>query len=68
MTASKVALTNQSFSRNPPTINQWMDIVDNIRSMEHLTFNLRLQKEKGDALGEKWDIPSMGRSDKLLLY
>lgn len=47
MTASKKAITKRWLSKEPPTINQWMTIVNDIHCMERLTFNLRLQKRKG---------------------
>ena len=40
---------------SPPTTALLIDIINSIRSMEKMTFSLRLQKEKGDKYWKKWD-------------
>ncbi len=54
MVASKKAITRCWLCREPPTLNQWISIVNDIYSMERITFILRLQKEKGKDYWAKW--------------
>lgn len=55
LAASKKAITRCWLQRAPPTTALFIDIINSIRSMERMTFALRLQKEKGDEYWEKWD-------------
>lgn len=55
MVASKKTITKCWLQKNPPTISSFISVVNTIRLMEKMTFTLRLQKEKGDALWNKWD-------------
>lgn len=52
--ASKKAITRFWLLREPPTLNQWKNIINDIYSMERITFILRLQKEKGKEYWAKW--------------
>lgn len=63
MAASKKAISRRWLCREPPTVNQWIDIIKNIQSMERMTFSLRLQKDKGDALWVKWETYLTQRGD-----
>ena len=67
MAASKKAITRRWLCRDPPTVNQWIDIVKSIQCMECMTFSLRLQKDKGDALWEKWEDYLKRRGDNSLI-
>lgn len=68
MAASKKAITRRWLCGEPPTIDQWAAIVTNIQCMERMTFNLRLQKDKYDALWEKWDTYLTRRDDNPLCF
>lgn len=54
MAASKKAITRCWLLREPPTLNLWKRIINDIYSMESITFILRLQKEKGKDYWAKW--------------
>lgn len=49
--ASKKAITRNWLKKDPPRVAQWLDIIEEIYSMERLTFNLRL---KGHAFEKHW--------------
>lgn len=53
-TAGKKALTRQWLLPEPPTLDQWINIVNDIYQMERLTFSLRLQMSKFSKLWAKW--------------
>lgn len=40
-------VTKRWLDRDPPTIKQWLGIVNNIQSMEHLTFKFFNKKKRG---------------------
>ena len=67
MAASKKAITRRWLNTETPTVSQWEAIIKNIQTMELLlvTFSLRLQREKGDALWEKWYSYITRRGDNL---
>lgn len=48
-------ITRRWLHKDPPTVREWLSIINNIQHMEQLTFSLRLQKDKGDAFRRKWD-------------
>ena len=56
LAASKKAITRRWYQQEPPTTENWLDIIKEIRSMECLTFVLRLQEDKSHKLWEKWSI------------
>ena len=63
--ASKKAITRRWLNAEPATVNQWEAITEDIQTMELLTFSLRLKRDKGDALWEKWSIYITRRDDNL---
>lgn len=63
MAASKKAITRRWLNTESPTVNQWEAIIKDIQTMELLTFSLRLQRDKGDALWEKWSTYITRRGD-----
>ena len=65
MAASKKAIIRRSLNTEPSTVNQWKFIIRDIQTMELLTFSLRLQRNKGDALWEKWNTYVTRRGDGL---
>uniref|UniRef100_A0A672H408 Reverse transcriptase domain-containing protein n=1 Tax=Salarias fasciatus TaxID=181472 RepID=A0A672H408_SALFA len=66
MVAGKKAVTRRWLSAEPPNTSQWIAIVTNIQCMECLTYSLRLQKDKYDAMWRKWDLYLTTRDDNLL--
>ncbi len=64
MVAGKKVITRCWLHSEPPTLNQWRDIVKNIYSMEQITFVLRLQKQRGEEYWKKWNTyPAKIESD-----
>ncbi len=55
MVASKKVITRRCLLKEPLTLNRWIDIINNIYSMERMTFSLRWQKEQGEEWRAKWD-------------
>lgn len=47
LAASKKAITRKWLQKDPPTVTQWIDIVEEIHHMERMTFALRTQQERG---------------------
>ncbi len=54
ITAAKKALTRRWLLPEPPTVQEWIDIVNDIYIMEKITFCLRLQKNAFVKLWTKW--------------
>ena len=54
LAASKKAITRRWYKQEPPTKENWIDIVKEIHAMENLTLLLRLQEERSQELWEKW--------------
>ena len=54
ITACKKALTRRWLLPEPPTIQEWIDIVNDIYVMERITFSLRLRKTVFIQLWNKW--------------
>lgn len=54
ITAGKKALTRHWLLPDPPTIQEWIGIVNDIYLMEKITFSLRLQKNTFIKLWAKW--------------
>lgn len=54
ITACKKALTRRWLLPEPPTIQEWIDIVNDIYAMERITFSLRLQRSMFIQLWDKW--------------
>lgn len=54
LAASKKAITRRWYQQDPPSKENWLDIIKEIHSMESLTFVLRLQEDKSQQLWEKW--------------
>ena len=54
MAASKKSITRRWLNTEPPTVSQWAAMIKDIQTMELpvLTFSLKLQRDKGDALWE----------------
>ncbi len=60
-----LTITRRWLNTESPTVNQWEAIIKDIQTMELLTFRLRLQRDKGEALWEKWSTYSTRRGDNL---
>lgn len=45
LAASKKAVTRRWLKPDPPTIEEWIEIIHEIFIMERLSFSLRIQKE-----------------------
>ncbi len=54
LAASKKSITRKWLKVDPPTINEWIDIVHEIYIMEKLSFSLRVQKAKFYRIWTKW--------------
>lgn len=54
ISACKKAITRRWLLPEPPTIQEWTDIVNSIYVMERITFSLRLQKELFTQFWTKW--------------
>lgn len=54
ITAAKKAITKRWLLPDPPSVEQWSDIVSEIYQMERLTFSLRLQMRTFLKLWSKW--------------
>lgn len=54
LAASKKTITRKWLQKDPPTVTQWIDIIKEIHHMEHMTFVLRTQEERGQEYWEKW--------------
>jgi len=48
----------------PPTVEQWMEIVEEIHLMEKMTYRLRLQETQYEEKWEKWSMFKIQISDK----
>jgi len=46
MPASKKSVTRKWLKVDPPTINEWIEIVYEIYVMEKISFSLKVEKEK----------------------
>ena len=57
----KKAITRKWCKVEPPTVEQWMEIVEEIHIMEKMTYRLRLQETQYE---EKWSIFKIQTSDK----
>jgi len=56
LVASKKALTRKWLKPEPPTLEEWMDILLDIYKMEKLTFCLRLQSQRLFKIWSKWFV------------
>lgn len=54
MISAKKAITRHWLLPDPPTIQEWMNIVNSIYVMEKITFSLHIQKNKFIKLWAKW--------------
>lgn len=54
--AAKKAITKNWLKKEPPELTLWMDIVEQICSMERLTYCLRTKAEIHQQKWEKWNI------------
>lgn len=54
LAASKKSITRKWCKEEPPTVNNWRDIVEDIHNMERLTYILRLQQQEYEDRWEKW--------------
>lgn len=52
LTSARKAVTRRWLKPEPPSLTEWMDIVQEIFTMEKMTFTLRLKEEK---IMDKWD-------------
>lgn len=56
LVAAKKAITQQWMTANVPSEQQWRTIVESIRSMEWMTYRLRLREEVYERRWEKWTL------------
>jgi len=56
LASCRKAITRKWLQVDPPTKDQWLGIVNEIYSMERLTFTLRLKFDKCNMLWEKWTM------------
>ena len=54
LAASKKSITRKWLKVEPPTIDEWIDIVHEIYVMEKISFSLRVEKEKFYRTWTKW--------------
>lgn len=54
VSACKKTISRHWLAPEAPTIKEWIDIVNDIYNMEHITFSLRLQKEKFVKFWANW--------------
>lgn len=54
MAASKKTITRHWLQKHCPPVDTFINIVNQLHQMEQLTYNLRLQKERGEKLWGKW--------------
>lgn len=54
LAASKKSITRKWLKVEPPTIDEWIDIVHDIYVMEKISFSLRAEKEKFYRIWTKW--------------
>ena len=54
LVASKKAITRKWLKPEPPTVDEWIDIIHDIYIMEKLCFSLRIQKEKFLWIWTRW--------------
>lgn len=52
--AAKKAITRSWLRADPPGLNHWLDIVEEIRSMEQMTYSLRVKTELYAVRWTKW--------------
>ena len=56
LASSKKAITRKWLQTDPPTLEQWRGIVNQVYCNERLTFILRLELEKSIEYWEKWIV------------
>lgn len=54
LAASKKALTRRWLKPEPPAIEEWIDIVQEICTMEKLSFSLKVQRDTFYTFWSKW--------------
>lgn len=54
LVASRKAITRKWLKPEPPTVDEWIDIIHDIYIMEKLSFSLRIQKEKFLWIWTRW--------------
>uniref|UniRef100_A0A3Q3A4Q3 Reverse transcriptase domain-containing protein n=1 Tax=Kryptolebias marmoratus TaxID=37003 RepID=A0A3Q3A4Q3_KRYMA len=54
LAASKKAITRKWLKSDPPTVDEWIEIVYQIYVMEKITFSLRVEREKFYKIWSKW--------------
>ena len=54
LAASKKSITRKWLKVEAPTIDEWIDIVQEIYVMEKISFSLRVEKEKFYKIWTKW--------------
>ena len=54
LVASKKAITRKWLKPDPPTENEWMDVIHDIYIMEKLSASLNMQKELFNQIWAKW--------------
>ena len=53
--AAKKAITRKWLQTDPPTVQNWLEIIKEIQEMERLTFVLRLKIDLYRTRWEKWE-------------
>ena len=54
--AAKKAVTHKWFQTDPPTVDNWLEIMKDIQEMKRLTFALRLQTDSYILKWTKWTL------------
>ncbi len=52
--ASKKAITRRWLTKDPPSVKDWIRVVQDIFEMEKLTFILRLEQDRFESLWNIW--------------
>ncbi|KAF7656240.1 hypothetical protein LDENG_00044470, partial [Lucifuga dentata] len=56
LVACKKALTKNWLKKEAPNVNDWIDLVYTIYTMERITFNLRIQSDRFLEYWDEWII------------
>lgn len=56
ITAAKKTITRKWLQRDPPTVDNWTEMIKEIHEMERLTLLIRLQKDLYTAKWTTWII------------
>lgn len=54
LTASKKVITWKWMSNKPPTLEEWIELIQDVAQMEKLTFALRIDHDKFEECWKPW--------------